>query len=136
MSVDGGYSKLHTYTLSGIAYFSAGAFIDNGRSLYMSNLHVVTVSSRFSIHKKADIVFGFHRVQDTGDGRSTPGETAFQAAQTFPLSYTSPLVRLSVRLHERLRWNFGYQLYDYAEQFVLTQNYRAHTGYTSLTWSF
>ena len=135
-SIDAGYSKLHMYTLSGIAYFSAGEFIDNGRSLYVSNIHAGTLSARFSIQKKADIVFGFHRVQDTGDGRLAAGSTAFQAAQTFPLAYTSPLARISVRLHERLRWNFGYQMYDYSELWLLLQNYRAHTGYTSLTWSF
>ena len=40
---------------------------------------------------------------------------------------------------EKLRWNVGYQYYGYHEEFGVlsqTQNYRAHTGYTSLTLAF
>ncbi|MCC6539552.1 MAG: hypothetical protein IT162_18520, partial [Bryobacterales bacterium] len=52
----------------------------------------------------------------------------------------SPLVRFSVRLHDKIRWNFGYQHYNYSEDFApllgALQNYRAHTGFTSLMWSF
>jgi hypothetical protein len=46
------------------------------------------------------------------------------------------LGRVSLRLHEKLRWNFGYQHYNYREDFFGLQNYRAHTGYSSLQWSF
>jgi len=59
--------------------------------------------------------------------------------QTFPLWYQSPMARISVRLHEKLRWNFGYQYYGYKEEFGLNsvnENFRANTGYTSLLWSF
>jgi len=88
------------------------------------------------------------RIEDTGNGRrqadqgpaGITGLPAFAAAQTFPLTFVSPLARLSVRLHEKLRWNIGYQFYDYNEnlpsQYFLRQFYRAHTGYASLTWSF
>ena len=54
-------------------------------------------------------------------------------------AYQTPLAHLSVRISERLRWNAGYQYYGYHEEFgVLSaiQNYRAHTGYTSLLWAF
>jgi len=85
---------------------------------------------------------GFSHVQDAGDGRlAASGGTgavleAFLAAQTFPLTFRSPMGRLSVRLHENVRWNFGYQYYGYGEEFSTRQNYRAHTGYTSVLWSF
>jgi hypothetical protein len=52
------------------------------------------------------------------------------------MRYESPLARLSVRLHERLRWNAGYQFYHYRDDTAAFQNYRAHTGFTSLLWSF
>jgi len=55
---------------------------------------------------------------------------------TFPLTFETPLARLSVKLREKLRWNAGYQYYRYGEEFLPAQNYRAHTGYTSLLWSF
>ena len=63
----------------------------------------------------------------------------FYNVQTFPLTYQTPIVRLSVKLSEKLKWNAGYQYYGYHEQFgvvMQNQNYRANTGYTSLLWAF
>jgi hypothetical protein len=68
-----------------------------------------------------------------------PLQQVFLPVQTFPLSYQSPLVRLSVRLSPKMRWNAGWQLYNYHEDFGLFatyQNYHASTGYTSILWSF
>jgi hypothetical protein len=86
---------------------------------------------------------GMSHIQDTGDGRATINGTAgyatlpvFQSVQTFPVRFTSPQGKLSVRINEKLRWNAGYQHYGYNEQFSLQQNFRAHTGYTSITWAF
>ncbi|MCL4854795.1 MAG: hypothetical protein KJZ78_25825, partial [Bryobacteraceae bacterium] len=70
-------------------------------------------------------------LQQTG-----PAFDTFSPAQTFPLTYHSPMARISFRIHSKLRWNAGYQFYDYGEKFQFPQNYRAHTGYTSLLWSF
>jgi hypothetical protein len=56
--------------------------------------------------------------------------------QTFPLRYLSPQGRVSVRISEKIRWNAGYQYYGYHEDFSGLQNYRAHTGYTSVLWAF
>ena len=59
--------------------------------------------------------------------------------QTFPLTYQSPLARLSIKVAPKIRWNAGWQYYNYAEQFNLLgyyQNFHAITGYTSLLWSF
>ncbi|MFN7935149.1 MAG: hypothetical protein U0R19_17595 [Bryobacteraceae bacterium] len=140
LSFDAGYSKLHLDTLTGIAYFAASRLVEGNQSLYISNLHGVNFGLRAAIRKRADLYFGYSLTKDTGDGRAFPvaSTDAFYLAQTFPLSYQSPQARLSVRLHNRLRWNLGYQHYAYREEFfTLTyQNYRAHTGYSSLLWSF
>ncbi len=148
LSFDAGYTKMHLDTVSGIAYFALQggrnpSLIHGDESLYISNIHSINIGARAAIRKRADIFFGYSRVQDLGDGRATAAAgpnvatlSAFLVAQTFPLSYQSPLVRLSLKLHERLRWNFGYQYYDYSEKFLLLQNYQANTCYTSLTWSF
>ena len=61
---------------------------------------------------------------------------ALLAAQTFPLRYLSPQARLSLRITPKIRWNAGYQYYGYREEFSTLQNYRAHTGYSSISWSF
>ena len=143
MSFDAAYSKLHLNTIGGIDYFANGNEILGESSLYFSNLHSGNFGVRFGLKKRADLYLGYTRVQDTGDGRRDPfgpriGSTlpAFQAAQTFPLSFQSPLARLSLRLTKKIRWNAGYQYYGYHEDFYKNQNYRAHTGYTSVLWSF
>jgi hypothetical protein len=103
----------------------------------------VNLAAHFSIKQRADFFFGFNRVEDTGDGRPNPlGDRLYTsvlpliAAQTFPLTFHSPLARFSVKLHRQVRWNFGYQYYGYDERFSNLQTYRAHTGYTSVLWSF
>jgi hypothetical protein len=142
-SLDAGYSKLHLNTVGGIAYFATGQFVTGEQSIYISNIHAANLSARFDFKKRADLLVGYSHTQDTGDGRSTllgpatgsalPG---FQGAQTFPLSFRSPLARISVRITEKIRWNVGYQYYGYNERFFNGLDYRAHTGYTSVLWSF
>ncbi|MBX9600981.1 MAG: hypothetical protein K2X35_08255 [Bryobacteraceae bacterium] len=140
-ALDSGYSKLHLDTAGGIAYFLSFQLTEGERSLFFSNIHSGHLTARLS-WRRADFQAGYTRVQDTGDGRGTPFRSIgsalplFQAAQTFPLSFESPQARLSIRLHERLRVNAGYQYYRYTEEFSANQNYRAHTGFTSLLWSF
>ena len=149
LSIDGGYSKLHLDTLSGIAYFSSFQLVEGDRSAYFSNIHSLNIGVRTALKKKVDLYFGLNRVQDTGDGRvaalasSLPLAIAdatlggqFIALQTFPVSFTSPQARISVRLKEKFRVNFGYQYYSYGEKFLHQQDYNAHTGYASITWSF
>ena len=142
-SLDAGYSKQHWDTLTGIAYF-AGDLVEGDASLYISNVHTGYASVRASFLKRVDLSAGYTRVQDTGDGRATPTSgpaggsrlAAFRFAQTFPLSYQAPMARLSVPLTAKIRWNVGYQFYHYKEVFLTRQNYRAHTGFTSVIWSF
>jgi hypothetical protein len=143
-AIDAGYSKLHLDTLSGIAYFLAGQSITGDQSVYISNIHSANLIAHFGITKRLDLGLGYSRVQDVGDGRPSPlagtagGSTLplFIAAQTFPLTFESPLARVSFKIFERLRWNAGYQFYGYREQFDPQPRYSAHTGYTSLLWSF
>ena len=140
LSFDLGYNKLHLDTNSGIAYFFNGNLV-GGRSIYISNIHAGNAGVRFQVGPKVDLFVGFSRVQDAGDGRPRPpipvfGDSPFFLAQTFPLAFTSPSARLSVRLKSKLRWNVGYQHYNYHEDFFDLQNYRAHTGYSSLSWAF
>lgn len=135
LSLDAGYTKLHLDTVSGLAYFLAG-LEQRARSLYLSNLHVGHAAARMSLKQRVDLTLGYQVVRDVGDGRSAAGTDAFSAAQVFPLSYHSPSAHVSVRLRNKLRWNAGYQYYGYGEQFSTAQGYRAHTGFSSLLWSF
>jgi hypothetical protein len=145
--IDAGYAKMHLDTLGSLSYFArpdtVNLNITGDQSYYVSNLHTANVSAHFVAGNRVDVSLGFNHTQDTGDGRATAigaGTYAslpvFQAVQTFPLRFTSPQGKISVRINEKIRWNAGYQHYGYAEQFSIDQNFRAHTGYTSVTWAF
>jgi hypothetical protein len=146
VAVDAGYSKLHLDTLGGITFFAGSprSIEQNGTSIYISNIHAANLGLRFSVKKRADLYLGYNITKDTGDGRSglmTPGTVAalFYNVQTFPLTFQSPLVRVTIPITKKIKWNAGYQYYGYHEQFGLNsflQNYHAHTGYTSVLWAF
>jgi hypothetical protein len=149
LSFDMSWSKLHLDTIGGLAFFagppSAVTLYSNLQSLYISNLHAVNADVRFSLGPRVDLYLGYNLTKDTGDGRgtlapqATPVNQLLYDVQAYPLSYQTPLARVSWRLSEQLRFNLGYQYYGYHEEFGLlgyNQGYRAHTGYTSLLWSF
>jgi hypothetical protein len=140
-SLDASYSKIHLNTAGGIAYFASGQFFTGQQSIYVSNLHVASLTGHFDIKKRADLFVGYSHMQDTGDGRqliANPffGQSAFYTAQTYPLRFLSPMARFSFRINQKLRWNVGYQYYGYNADFYNNLDYHAHTGYTSLLWSF
>jgi hypothetical protein len=146
-SIDASYSRLHSDSLGGISYFVGAGPAVLDHSYYVSNIHAATLMARFAVAKRADVSLGYSHVQDVGDGRATAvgnlldvapstAATAFAAAQTFPLRFLSPQAKLSIHITPKVRWNAGYQYYGYRENFSALQNYRAHTGYTSVSWSF
>jgi hypothetical protein len=141
-AIDGSVSKAHVDTLGGIAFFADAQFLQNQLSYYVSNLYTANLLTHFSF-KRIDLSLGYSRIQDRGDGRASPtttligpGLSAFQTAQTFPVKLQTPQARVSFKVSERLRWNLGYQYFGYHETFFFGENYLAHTGYTSLLWSF
>lgn len=138
LAFDAGYAFLHAGTATGIQYFLAGSLISGRQALWVSNLHTGNAGIRASIKERLDIYAGLSVTRDTGGtpAGNAPNLAVFLAAQTYPLSFTSPLARISLRLHTKLRWNAGWQYYGYREDPYPAQNYRAHTGYTSLLWTF
>jgi len=145
-ALDAGYMKLHLDTVSGIAFFAGTRTLQEGNSLYLSNVHAGNFGARFEVAKRADVYLGYTITKDTGDGRAAasagatdPAGALLASVQTFPLAYQSPLGRVSVRITPKLRWNVGWQFYNYHEEFGLLgyyQNFHAHTGYTSISWAF
>ena len=153
-ALDAGYMKLHLDTVSGIAYFAGTGRVtlQSANSLYLSNVHAANFGARLAVAKRADLYVGYTITKDTGDGRAvvatvpdpasggvSPTGALFAGVQTFPLSYQSPLGRVSVRITPKVRWNAGWQFYNYHEQFGLLgyyQNFHANTGYTSVSWAF
>jgi hypothetical protein len=136
IQIDAGYDYLHLDTLTGLAYFANFELVASSKSYYVTNVHTLHAGVQAQIRKKVDLYAGFVRTQDRGDGRAASPQDIFAAAQVFPLSYASPLARVSFQLRANLRANFGWQYYDYAEKFARLQDYSAHTGYVSLSYSF
>jgi hypothetical protein len=148
LSLDASYSNLHLDTAGGLAFFAgppSDATFTTAQSIFISNIHAGNLGLRFPVTKRADVYVGYNITKDTGDGRSasmqqsTPAGQLLYDVQTFPLTYQTPLLRLSIKVTPKLRYNVGYQYYGYHEDFGLfsvNQSYRAHTGYTSLLWSF
>jgi hypothetical protein len=137
-SFDAGYNKLHSFTSTGIAYFLSGALTGADRSVFLSNLHNAHMGLRVSIRERVDLYAGLNISRDAGGstGRPATALPTLAAVQVFPMEYDAPLARVSVKLHTKLRWNFGYQFFRYREDLLPLQNYRAHTGYTSVLWTF
>ena len=150
LSLDASYTKLHLDTVGGLTFFAGlpQSQLQTGfNSIYVSNIHSATLMMHFALGRRADLFVGYALTKDTGDGRATavpagvtnPVQALLDSVQTFPLTYQSPLARVSVRITPKIRWNAGFQFYGYAEQFQLLgyyQNYDARTGFTSLLWSF
>ncbi len=142
LSFDATWSKLHLNTAGGLLYFVNSALITGTDSLYISNLQFGNAGVRLTAGRHAEVYLGYSRVQDTGDGRSTPQGNgtnpvpAFNVAQTYPLLYDTPLARVTIPLAARIRFNAGWQYYRYHEQFFSVRDYHANTAYTSLAWSF
>lgn len=150
-TLDGGYQYLHLDTAAGVYNLLAPPVEgpSYARSLCTSNLHTGSFGVRFAAHERVVLYAGYSIAKDTGAGRDallvtepfTPGyPTVGYDGQdfhvSFPLTYQSPRARVSVKFHEKIWWNFGWQRYDYDERFTGTQNYAANTGYSSLSWSF
>ncbi len=147
--MDASYSRQHLDSLSFLAFFSStvGSQLVTGSSLYLSNIHSGNLGVRVGIGRRADLYVGYSIVKDTGDGRATaipatetnPTTELLDSVQTFPLTYQSPLARVSIKISPKVRWNLGWQFYDYSELFNIfayNQNFHANTGYTSVLWSF
>ena len=149
-TIDASYSKIHLDTRAGIAFFASSGTqpqLEALPSYYTSNVHAANLATHFAVGRRADILLGYTITKDTGDGRATavpagvtdPVQALTDSVQTFPLTYQAPMARLSIRITPKVRWNAGWQFYNYVEQFHLfgnDQNFHAHTGYTSVLWSF
>jgi hypothetical protein len=149
-SIDASYTKLHLDTRGGLAFFAGTGInptLQTGISFFTNNIHVGTLGMHFVVQRRADVYLGYTIDKDTGDGRSTqvpanvtnPVTALLDSVQTFPLSYQSPFARVSIKLTPKVRWNAGFQFYNYNEEFHLfgfNQNFHAPTGFTSVLWSF
>jgi hypothetical protein len=147
-SLDASYMKLHLDTVSGLAFFASASGrpqLQTGDStLYLSQIHAGNLGMRLQLWRRADLFLGYSLTKDNGAAPSAtadadPVQVMLRAVQSFPLTYQAPMGRLSVKITPKIRWNAGWQFYNYAERvqlFAYDQNFHANTGYTSVLWSF
>jgi hypothetical protein len=144
LSLDASYMKLHWDSIGGIAFFAGGVrpTLQASTSFYVSNVHAANLGVRFSIARRADVLLGYSITKDPGGNHLPVGTVAadlLNSVQSFPIAYQTPMGRVSVRITPKVRWNVGWQFYNYNEQFQLFnayQNFHANTGYTSVLWTF
>ena len=111
-ALDASYNKLHLDTVSGIAFFAGAPFpelVTGLDSVYVSNIHAGSFGAHFGITKRVDLYTGYTITKDTGDGRNAPVPFAttdpiallLLPVQTYPLTFQSPLARVSVRITQQ-----------------------------------
>ena len=98
IGIDASYSKLHLDTLSGIAYFFNNAFVQNDQSRYISNIHVgndrsLRVFVRDSTSRSVRRICPY-----AGRAAATRPSLGRLDFQIYPLTFDSPMGRVSVRL--------------------------------------
>ena len=145
--LDGAYTGIDLDVSAGILnLFDLGVEdqAERGRSVYSSrihNLHLalravpregMTLSVGYSLTKDAG-ASGYDAVQFQHSGFIRDGATLVSA---LPLTYHSPQARLSVRIRDKLWWNFGWQYYGYSERIAGLRGFRSHVGYSSLAATF
>lgn len=128
-ALEGGYQRLHLDTATGVSYFLNFQQVLGQSSIFASNVHAVHAGTRVGITRKLDVFTGLAATKDTA-------ESLGLFVQAFPLTFVSPQVRVGYRVNDKLRLNGNYQYYEYSERLQALQNYRAHTGYLSVLWSF
>jgi hypothetical protein len=114
-----------------------------GHSLYYMRLNYFHFDVTAHPLRRVTFFASYRINQDDGQGGQVSNPTGGTFISSYPLSYQSPEGRLSIRLHQRLDANFGYQYYNYNESKftqigynVPPQNYHAHIPYASLRFYF
>jgi hypothetical protein len=133
-SLTSGYTYNRLTSDSSIIFFLGGVQT-TGDSLYFLRDHYFFFNSHVQLHPRVGLFFGYRIEKDTGQGDQVANSPS-QLVSSYPLQFHSPDIRLTVKLHEHVDWNAGFQRFDYKEKFLNNQNYRANLPYTSLRLYF
>ncbi len=133
-SLSGGYTLNHVNSDASIIFFLSGVQT-NGDSLYYIRNNYFFFNSRVQILPRATLFVAYRISKDLGQGDRV-ATSPTEILSSYPLSFQSPDVRLTVKLTDHIAWNAGWQYYNYHETLVGTQNYHANLPYTSLRFTF
>ena len=136
-SISTGYNYHWIDSDAVVDYFFNSVQHPLGHSLNFVRNHYFFIDTVSQILPRATLFTSYRINKDTGQGDrlADPTGTPGTLISSYPMSFQSPEVRLALRLHHRLDWNFGYQYFNYNESQLVgprPQNYHAHLPYTSL----
>jgi len=133
-SLNAGYTHSRVTSDAEIIFFLTGSLKTFGESRYFLRDNFVFLSGYVELHPRAQFFAGYRFHKDTGQG-DRPSSTSVLIG-SFPYEFQSSEAKFVVKLRRNMDWIAGYQYFDYKEQFVKGQSYRAHLPYTSLRISF
>jgi hypothetical protein len=134
--VNTGYTYQHLTSQAEVIYFLASSQKVNGISRYFLKDNFAFVTAFYEVHPRLRLYGGYRFHRDPGQEDRLSSPTTGLLIASYPYQFTSPEVKLSMKLHERLDWIVGYQYFDFKEKFVNNQFYQAHLPYTSLRFYF
>ena len=134
-SLDSGYTHTHLTSDAVIVFFGpppggTASVRTTGLSRYFVRDEYAYINTSVQLHPRASVYAGYRMHRDRGQGNRISAPDVLIGS--YPIQFSSPEVRLAVRLHDRVDWNFGYQYFDFKERFGNSQFYQAHLPYTSL----
>jgi hypothetical protein len=134
--INTGYTYQHVTSEAQVIYYLASSVKVNGISRYFVKDNFAFVTAYYEFHPRVRLYGGYRLHRDPGqeDRISSPATGLLIAS--YPYQFTSPEVKLSFKLHERVDWIVGYQYFDFKEKFINNQFYQAHLPYTSLRFYF
>ena len=140
-SISTGYNYHWINSKAIVDYFFNGVRHPFGNSLYYVRNNFFFFESVARIAPRMTLFTAYRINKDMGQGNRVADPTGNPGIliASYPMSYQSPEARLTIKLHQRLDWNVGYQYYNYNESAIVgprPQNYHAHQPYTSLRLYF
>jgi len=134
--INTGYTYQRVTSQAEVIYFLANSQKINGISRYFLRDNFAFVTAFYEIHPRVRLYGGYRFHRDPGQEDRLSSPTTGVLIASYPYQFTSPEVKLSFKLHERVDWIVGYQYFDFKEKFVNSQFYQAHLPYTSLRFYF
>jgi hypothetical protein len=134
--INSGYTYQHVTSQAQVVYYLASSVKVNGISRYFVKDNFAFVSAYYEFTPRVRFYGGYRFHRDPGQEDRVSSPTTGLLIASYPYQFTSPEVKLSVKLHERVDWIVGYQYFDFKEKFVNNQFYQAHLPYTSLRFYF
>lgn len=128
--LSGGYSYRHLDSYTPII-LPLGGVQTQGTSEFFARDHFGHVDISVKAGRRVGFYGSYRISKDNGQG-SRIGALPQNLVGSYPMSFTSPEIKVSIKLNRNIDWNAGYQYYKYSDVQTPSLNYRSHLPFTSL----